>query len=90
MDDEHPVRKRQLTECQKWAVIARYNFLCNPQTGKLPSGVGKDLQIMFDLSLRQIQRIIAQYNKELAAGKTFLNFPPRNVVDKGPIGEHTE
>lgn len=90
MDDEHPVRKRQLTECQKWAVIARYNFLCNPQTGKLPSGVGKDLQIMFDLSLRQIQRIIAQYYEELAAGKTFPNLDSKNVINKGPISEHTE
>jgi hypothetical protein len=77
-------------ECQKWAVVARYNFLCNPQTGKLPSDAGKDLKITFNLSLRQIQCIIVLYEKQMAAGKTFPNLASRNDINKGPIGELTD
>jgi hypothetical protein len=45
---------------------------------------------MFDLSLRQIQRIVAQYNNELAAGKTFPNLLSKSITHKGPISELTE
>ncbi len=75
---------------QKWAIVARYNFLCDPKTGKLPDGLSETREYEFEMSLRQIQRIMQQYNTSRDSGEVFPDLKRKDDLLKGPPSQLTE
>ena len=94
MDDfpegAEPVRKKILSEAQKWCIIASYNYFFDRGLNRLPQNCGKYLEERFDVSLRQIQRIAKDYREQIDAGILWPDLAPRHDVIRGPDSELTE
>lgn len=69
-DEEDPVRKKGLTIGQKWSIVTFCDQIRGRNSQQLTNECGMILENRFKVPLCQVQRIVADYDRQIACGIT--------------------
>lgn len=90
-DEELPVPTRyHFSETEKWAVVAKYLFHCDPVSGRLQPRALVELAERFGMSKSQIKRFVREYKEQDEQGRLFPSLASKNSITKGPLSDLTE